>query len=107
MRRAARHQSLLRQSHLTPGQMCALMCRAAWHQSSWCQSHLNPDQMCALMCRAAWHQSWLAGLRAFASWAALAALQAVLWVLRPALVLALRSSVRSRAFWQRGLRSSW
>ena len=31
----------------------------------------------------------------------------VLWLLQPALVLALRSAVRSRAFWERGLGSAW
>ena len=31
----------------------------------------------------------------------------VLWLLQPVLVLALRSAVRSRAFWERGLGSAW
>ncbi len=31
----------------------------------------------------------------------------LLWLLQPVLVLGLRSAVRSRAFWQRGLGSAW
>ncbi len=33
--------------------------------------------------------------------------RAALWALQPVLVLALRSAVRSRAFWERGLGSAW
>ena len=50
----------------------------------------------------------LAGrLAALGSWAAASALQVLLLLLRPALLFALRSSVRRRAFWERGLRASW
>lgn len=30
-----------------------------------------------------------------------------IWLLQPVLVLLLRSAVRSRAFWERGLGSAW
>ena len=39
--------------------------------------------------------------------AAAAFARCVLWLLQPVLVLALRSAVRSRAFWERGLGSAW
>jgi hypothetical protein len=31
----------------------------------------------------------------------------LIWLAQPLLVLALRSAVRSRAFWERGLGSAW
>ncbi len=44
---------------------------------------------------------------AAATEAAAAAARAVLWLLTPVLILALRCAVRSRAFWERGLASAW
>ena len=59
------------------------------------------------MCRAKWHQAALGRGRALGRWAALSLAQGLLQLLRPVLLLGLRSSVRSRAFWERGLGSSW
>ena len=62
-----------------------------------------------LPCRDTWRQFLLDGAlwTALCCWTLVLVLQALLLVLRPLLLLALRANVRSQAFWQRGLAFSW
>ena len=71
--------------------------------------HLQPksSSLCGFLCRAPWHQAALAQARALGQWALACVLRAVLLLVRPFALVALRSSVRSRAFWKRGLGASW
>ena len=61
------------------------------------------------MCRQlpAWLRGAAGALQVLTAETAAAIARCVLWLLQPVLVLALRSAVRSRAFWERGLGSAW
>ena len=61
------------------------------------------------MCRQlpAWLRGAAGALQVLIAETAAAFARCVLWLLQPVLVLALRSAVRSRAFWERGLGSAW
>ncbi|CAK0764500.1 hypothetical protein CVIRNUC_003164 [Coccomyxa viridis] len=55
----------------------------------------------------AWLRGAAGALQVLTAETAAAFARCVLWLLQPVLVLALRSAVRSRAFWERGLGSAW
>ena len=62
-----------------------------------------------LVCRRApgWLRSVAGAAQVLTAEAAAWFARCLLWLLQPVLVLGLRSAVRSRAFWQRGLGSAW
>ena len=55
----------------------------------------------------AWLRGAAGALQVLTAETAAAFARCALWLLQPVLVLALRSAVRSRAFWERGLGSAW
>ncbi len=80
--------------------------------SCWLAWGVNYLQYSGLSVGAYWEgcrgwTTWAAGAQVLAAEGAALVARCLIWLAQPLLVLALRSAVRSRAFWERGLGSAW